>query len=97
MLRLLLIGVVCLAAPSAWAIPRSDCPAGTAWDIAAGACVKKKAAPRMSPQEKFERASDDIEGRGKAPDPKRGLTTLEQTCTGDKHGPSCRLDRKSVV
>lgn len=91
LLRLVLaFGFVCLATP-AWAIPRSDCPAGTAWDIAAGACVKKKAAPRMSPQEKFERASDDIEGRGKTPDPKRGLTTLEQTCTGDKHGPSCRL------
>lgn len=91
LLRLVLaLGFMGLATP-AWAIPRSDCPAGTAWDIAAGACVKKKAAPRMSPQEKFERASDDIEGRGKTPDPKRGLTTLEQTCTGDKHGPSCRL------
>ncbi len=75
----------------AYAIPRSDCPKGTAWDIAAGACVKKKAAPRMSPQEKFDRASDDIEGRGKAPDPKRGLSSLEQTCNTDKHGPSCRL------
>lgn len=87
----LAIGFVCLAAGSSAAIPRSDCPKGTAWDIAAGACVKKKAAPRMSPQEKFERASDDIEGRGKTPDPKRGLATLEQTCTADKHGASCRL------
>lgn len=87
----LALGFVCLAAPRASAIPRSDCPKGTAWDIAAGACVKKKAAPRMSPQEKFDRASDDIEGRGKAPDPKRGFTTLDQTCSNDKHGPSCRL------
>ena len=91
LIRVLAIALVCLVARRAEAIPRSDCPKGTAWDIAAGACVKKKAAPRMSPQEKFDRASDDIEGRGKAPDPKRGLLTLEATCNSDRHGASCRL------
>jgi TPR repeat protein len=81
---------VAMVPRDAAAIPRSDCAKGTAWDIAAGACVKKKVAPRASAQERFEKASDDIEGRGKAPDPKRGLAALEQTC-GEKHGPSCRL------
>jgi len=91
MLRILLaVGLVCVAFHRAEAIPRSDCARGTAWDIAAGACVKKKVAPAMSSQQKFDLASDDIEGRGKSPDPKRGLATLEQTC-GAKHGASCRL------
>src|SRR5258706_5447030 len=91
MLGPLLVLTVLLVSSPAHAIPRGDCPAGTSWNIAAGACVKKKAAPRMSPQEKFDRASDDIEGRGKAPDAKRGLGLLEQACSTDNHAASCRL------
>jgi TPR repeat protein len=89
-LALAIAVAIIFVSPDASAIPRSDCPKGTSWDIAAGACVKKKVAARASAQERFEKASDDIEGRGKAPDPKRGLAALEQTC-GEKHGASCRL------
>ncbi len=95
-LALVAVGVAALAAvvtaPPADAIPRGGtCPKGTSWSMSAGACVKKKPAPRLSPQEKHERAVEDLEGRGKRPDPQRGLALLEETCAREKHGPSCTL------
>lgn len=83
--------IVVVSVHRADAIPRDSCPANTSWDVAAGACVKKKAAPRLSAQARFERASADVDGTGKHPDPKRGLAQLEQLCDRDHHGGACRL------
>ncbi len=79
--------VVLISSGTASAIPRDNCPPGAVWNVAAGSCKKKA----LRPQEKFDRANDDIEGRGKAPDPKRGVTLLEDACTRDSHTESCNL------
>lgn len=81
--------VVIVLAPQAYAIDR-NCPKGQTWSISLGTCVKKKAAPKLSAQEKFDRANDDLEGKGRGADPKRGIKMLEENCTA-KHGPSCTL------
>ena len=86
----LVFALVALVLPSrAEAIDR-NCPRGQTWSISQGTCVKKKPAPKLSAQEKYDRASDDLEGKGKAPDPKRGLRLLEENCAAD-HGSSCTL------
>lgn len=84
-------GLTIGGAGSAAAIPRDSCPTGSVWSLAAGSCVKRKPAPKLSPQEKFDQANDHLEGRGKAPDPQQGVRLLEQACTVDKHPASCRL------
>jgi uncharacterized protein len=85
------IGIVLASTRAAHAIERNSCPTGQVWSLSAGSCVKKKPAPKLSPQEKFDRANDDLENRGKAPDPRRGVTLLEQACASDKHAASCTL------
>ena len=90
MIRIVLAVVVVLVlAPSAHAIDR-NCPKGQTWSISLGTCVKKKAAPKLSAQEKFDRANDDLEGKGHGADPKRGVKLLEENCAGG-HGASCTL------
>ncbi|MBS1122260.1 MAG: Sel1 protein [Deltaproteobacteria bacterium] len=90
--RLLLVAaVVVLSSSRAHAIPRDSCPPGTEWSLSAGSCMKKKPAPKLSAQEKFVRANDDIEGRGKSPDPRRGVALLEEACGRDSHPESCNL------
>jgi len=78
-------------ARSAGAIPRDSCPGGTEWNVAAGACAKKKAAPRQSAQDKFNKANDHLEGRGQGPSPAKGIALLEEACTKDNHAQSCTL------
>ncbi len=89
--RSLVVALGCLLVPTlAHAIPRDSCPAGSVWSLSAGSCIKKKPAPKLSPQEKFDRANDDIEGRGKSPDPKRGVALLDEACSTG-HTESCTL------
>lgn len=85
----LAFAVLVVLAPRAYAIER-NCPAGHAWSISLGTCVKKKPAPKLSAQETFDRANDDLEGKGKGADPKRGVRLLEENCTA-RHGGSCTL------
>ncbi|MFN0250915.1 MAG: hypothetical protein ACKV2T_28840 [Kofleriaceae bacterium] len=80
--------VLSIASP-AHAIDR-NCPRGQVWSISLGTCVKKKPAPELSAQEKFDRANDDLEGKGRTADPKRGIRLLEENCAAS-HGPSCTL------
>lgn len=75
-----------LMAGTAWAVDR-NCPPGQQWSISEGACVKKKPAPRLSPQEKYNQASEELQGKG---DPKHAVQLLEEACTA-KHGSSCTL------
>lgn len=84
---LVVVGLVTVA--PAYAIDR-NCPKGQAWSISLGTCVKKKPAPKLSAQEKFDRANDDLEGKGRGADAKRGVKLLEENCTAG-HGPSCTL------
>ncbi|MEO8699758.1 MAG: tetratricopeptide repeat protein [Kofleriaceae bacterium] len=90
-MKFIILAVVLGSTTNAFAIERNSCPKGSVWSLSAGSCVKKKPAPKLSPQEKFDRANDDIEGRGKTPDPKRGVALLEQACSTDKHASSCTL------
>jgi TPR repeat protein len=78
-----------VAARDAHAIERK-CGKGQVWSISAGTCVKKKPAPKLSPQEKYDRAVEDLDGRGKSPDAKRGQSLLEDNCKAG-HGSSCTL------
>ena len=90
--RLLILSITLLAltAGDAYAIDRK-CPAGQMWSISAGACVKRPPPPKpASPQEKHAQAVDHLEGRGKTPDPKRGIALLEEACTA-KNAESCTL------
>jgi uncharacterized protein len=90
MIRLALaVALVIVFAAPAYAIDR-NCPKGQTWSISLGTCVKKKAAPKLSAQEKFDRANDDLEGKGKGADPKRGVKALDENCTAG-HGASCTL------
>lgn len=89
LLALAAVLVLVLAPSTAHAIDR-NCPKGQTWSISQGTCVKKRPAPRLSPEEKYDRANDHLEGRGKAPDPRRGVRLLEENCAAD-HGPSCNL------
>ena len=77
----------------AWAVDR-NCPPKQQWSIAAGACVKKKPAPKLSPQEKYNQASDELEGKGlakgKSIDPAHAITLLDEACAAS-HGDSCTL------
>ncbi|MBA2544148.1 MAG: sel1 repeat family protein, partial [Deltaproteobacteria bacterium] len=91
MVRSFVLVIVLLSATRAEAIPRSSCPGGTEWNVAAGACMKKRAAPRLSAQDKFNKANDHIDGRGKDPDPKKGVALLEESCGKDNHAQSCTL------
>ncbi|MBX3160750.1 MAG: sel1 repeat family protein [Deltaproteobacteria bacterium] len=79
-----------LAVGEAHAIDRK-CPAGQVWSISQGSCVKRPPPPKpASPQEKHDQAVDHLEGRGKAPDAKKGVALLEEACSA-KHGESCTL------
>ena len=89
----IVIALLVTLAPNAWAVDR-NCPAGQQWSISAGTCVKKKPAPKLSPQEKYNQASDELEGKGlakgQAVDPKHALQLLEEACVA-AHGSSCTL------
>jgi MYXO-CTERM domain-containing protein len=89
MIRIALAVVFLAVTSPAYAIDR-NCPKGQTWSISLGTCVKKKPAPKLSAQEKFDRANDDLEGKGRGADPKRGVRLLEENCTAG-HGPSCTL------
>ncbi len=56
--------------------------------------MKKPPAPRLSPQEKYNQASDELEGKGqpkgKAIDPAHAVKLLDEACAA-KHGSSCTL------
>ncbi|MEJ7599559.1 MAG: tetratricopeptide repeat protein [Kofleriaceae bacterium] len=86
---LLLTVLLAFAARDAHATERK-CVHGQVWSISAGTCVKQKPARKQSPQDRYDRAVEDLDGRGKAPDPRRGLALLETTCTAG-HGASCTL------
>lgn len=86
-MRFVVAAVLVLAwTTTAGAVDR-NCPPGQQWSISEGACVKKKPAPRLSPQEKYNQASEQLERKG---DPKRALQLLEEACTAS-HGSSCTL------
>ena len=91
MVRSFVVLAILSIASVAHAIPRDNCPAGTEWNTANGACMKKRAAPRQSAQDKFNQANDHLEGRGKSPDPKKGIALLEEACTRNNHAQSCTL------
>ena len=86
---ILVVIFMLVAVREAHAIERK-CGKGQVWSISAGTCIKKKPAPKLSPQEKYDRAVEDLDGRGKAPDAKRGLALLEDNCKAG-HGSSCTL------
>lgn len=87
------IAILLLVCGTAGAVDR-NCPRGQQWSISAGACVKKPPAPRLSPQEKYNQASDELEGKGqpkgKAIDPAHAVKLLDEACAA-KHGSSCTL------
>ncbi len=94
MIRPLIVITALLVLPArAWAVDR-NCPAGQQWSISAGACVKKKPAPKLSPQEKYNQASDELEGKGlgkgRELDPTHAVQLLDEAC-GAGHGSSCTL------
>lgn len=90
MIRIVIaVALVAVFAVPAHAIDR-NCPKGQVWSISLGTCVKKKPAPKLSAQEKFDRANEHLEGRGRGANPARGVAMLEENCTGG-HGPSCTL------
>lgn len=92
-MRALVIALLIALPASAWAVDR-NCPPGQQWSISAGACVKKKPAPKLSPQEKYNQASDELEGKGlpkgKEVDPRRAVQLLDEACAAN-HGSSCTL------
>ena len=87
------IAIVLALCATAGAVDR-NCPKGQQWSISAGACVKKPPAPRLSPQEKYNQASDELEGKGlpkgKSIDPAHAVKLLDEACDA-RHGSSCTL------
>lgn len=67
-----------------------DCPDGQSWSPAVGACVRRTAASKRSPEEAYYAAIDRLEGKGGVAAPARAAALLGPACRRG-HGPSCTL------
>lgn len=86
---LMVLVVVVLLQREALAIER-NCAAGMTWNPSAGACVKKRAARKASPEELFYQAIDQLEGKVKGASAAKGVALLTESCK-QKLAPACTV------
>jgi TPR repeat protein len=70
--------------------PQRNCARGTSWNPSAGACVKKRVARKSTPEETFDAAIDQLEGKVKGASAAKGAALLEKACT-EKLAPACTV------
>lgn len=83
------VAAVIAGAGTAAAVDR-ECPTGQIWSPNLGACVKKPAVKKRSPEERYYAAIDLIEGKHGVADPAKAATLLGPACDA-RHGASCTL------